>query len=86
MDKNKLKVLQDTGYEIQKVCGLCVHGQFNFSNLFGACTIKTYKHLKHSAPASGLSISRYGSCPEFEYNEQYDVMLHGFRSLLKLGP
>lgn len=83
MDKNKLQVLRDVGYKIQPVCGLCKHGQFNFSNLFGACTIRTYKHLKHSAVAKDLSISRYGTCPEFEYNEQYDVMLHGFR---QLGP
>jgi hypothetical protein len=86
MDANKLKVLQDIGYVIQEVCGLCRHGRFNYSQLFGACTIRTYGHLKHSAPAKDLSVSRYGWCPEFEYDEQYDVLLHGFKQLLRSGP
>ena len=85
MDDNKLKVLQETGYKIQKVCGLCRHGIFNYSGNFGYCNMQEYSHLKHSAKERNLSISRYGNCTNFKYDQQYDVMLHGFKEFLE-GP
>lgn len=83
MDKNKLKVLQEIGYEIKPVCGLCTHGVFVKNGDFGGCAIKAYDHLKHSAADKPLSINCYGSCPEFKYDDKNDVSLHGFREFLK---
>ncbi len=67
MDVNKLQVLRDLPYKVQRVCGLCVHGTFlTPNNDWGTCAAQTYEHKKHTGPARQLSIVKYGSCVSFD--------------------
>ena len=81
MDANKLKVLRDLPYSIQKTCGLCVHGVFP-SNDWGTCQAHTYDHLKHTGEARQLSIFRYGSCPSFKLHEPLLTTIGAFKEFL----
>ena len=69
MDENKLKVLQELPYKIQRVCGICKHGVFP-NNDFGTCAKLQYDHKKHTGPSRQLSIFKLGSCPHFELREE----------------
>ena len=68
MDANKLNKLQEIDYKINKVCGLCRHGNFP-NNEWGTCNLYTYNHRKHSKAARALSIHKFGSCKHFDLNE-----------------
>jgi hypothetical protein len=81
MDANKLKVLQDIGFQVKKTCANCVHGKF--TEWFGTCNIHTYEHLKHTGPARQLSITKDGYCPKYENDEEHMWMIHGFAELLE---
>lgn len=81
MDKNKLKVLQDIDYKINRCCGVCKHGDFGYLNDWGTCSIQQYSHLKHSGENRQLSINVFGSCDKFELNETYDF--GGFKEFVK---
>ena len=76
MDANKLKVLQEEGYKIQKVCALCTHGGFKKNgDEWGLCAIHVYEHLKHSDETRNLSINKFGTCPEFKLSDRQKAML-----------
>jgi|SRR5579859_446374 len=79
MDANKLKVLKDNGYVINKACGLCKHMDMpNVKAGFGTCNIKTYEHLKHVGAPRQLSVHEHGVCEsDFEMRE-------GVKSLLEV--
>jgi hypothetical protein len=82
MDDNKLKKLKVLGYQVNKACGLCQHGQFKPGSDFGTCSVVTYTHLKHTGEDRQMSINRYGVCPNFELEEQKGARLHGFKQLI----
>lgn len=82
MDKTKLKVLRDIKYRIPTTCNFCKHGYFEPKTDFGDCADKGYVHEKHTG-THFLSISRYGTCPDFVLDEDRTVSLHGFREFLK---
>lgn len=82
MDANKLKVLQDIGYEVQKVCGLCRHAQLSPDG-WGTCAIQSYQHLKHTGDPRQLSITRYGGCPKFKASDHALGQLAGFKQLMR---
>lgn len=65
MDANKLTVLREVGYKINRCCGLCKHGWFPRDD-WGTCELTTYEHQKHSGTPRKLSIHKYGRCPKFE--------------------
>lgn len=65
MDANKLKVLREVKYRLQKCCGLCTHGWFPKDD-WGTCEAHTYEHQKHTEGNRRLSIHKYGSCHLFE--------------------
>lgn len=83
MDNNKLKVLQDINYEIQKVCGNCKHSGIYGAAQYGTCKKKTYEHLKHIGPPRQLSIHVFGSCNSHEYMEGYAAVLTTWAEFLK---
>jgi len=67
MDNNKLKVLQELPYVIQRCCGLCKFGTFpGLGSNWGTCKENSYEHQKHSDANRQLSINKFGSCPKFE--------------------
>lgn len=80
MDKNKLQVLRELPYRVQRVCGLCLHGQFP-TNDWGTCATAVYDHQKHSEAIRQLSITRFGSCPKFEAGSKVEG-LGGFKEFL----
>jgi len=82
MDANKLKVLQDLSYTVQKSCGLCTHGVFP-NNDWGTCNKHTYDHLKHTGEARQLSVFRYGSCEGFEFHKPLEPMLGHFKEFMR---
>ena len=61
MDANKLKVLQEIGYNVPPHCGICVHADLSADG-WGYCNKHTYTHAKHSEGESRLSINRSGTC------------------------
>jgi len=61
MDANKLKVLQEIGYNVPPHCGICVHADLSADG-WGYCNKHTYSHAKHSEEESRLSIHRTGTC------------------------
>lgn len=61
MDKNKLKVLQELGYEVRRVCGNCKHGVFP-NDSWGTCSVHKYEHQKHCESTRQVSINKYGHC------------------------
>ena len=81
MDANKLKVLREIGYAIQKTCGNCLHATFP-SNDWGTCGIWTYQHEKHTGDVRELSINKDGVCPHHEVDEASSVVLGAFREFL----
>ena len=86
MDKNKLKVLQDIDYKIQKTCGLCQHGDFGLSyakQRWGTCKIQKYEHLKHTGDKRDLSINIYGYCDKFQAQEIEMAGLEKFIEFMK---
>lgn len=82
MDANKLKVLRDLDYKVQKTCGLCAHGVFP-NNDWGTCQKHEYQHEKHTGDARKLSIVRYGSCAEFEQYDQSGATLGAYQEFLE---
>lgn len=73
MDENKLKKLQEIGYQIKNVCAMCQHSEFsNQTTLWGVCLIQNYNHLKHTDSTRQLSICKYGSCGKFKKSEKVD--------------
>jgi hypothetical protein len=65
MDSNKLKVLQEVGYRINRCCGLCKYGWFPKTD-WGTCEVWKYEHEKHSDASRQLSIHKLGVCSKFE--------------------
>jgi len=82
MDHNKLEVLRALPYSVQRVCGLCRHGQFP-NNDWGTCARQQYDHKKHTGPARQLSIVRFGSCAGFEADEAKKATLGAYQEFLK---
>lgn len=82
MDRNKLKVLQDIGYSIKKVCGNCLHGLFP-QNDWGTCAVTTYDHEKHTGPARQLSIHRTGHCSKHVFDTSRGHQLGAFQPLIE---
>lgn len=76
MDANKLAKLKEIGYTIHQVCGLCVY--FQGRTEFGDCTQFTYEHIKHSAVAKNLSVHKFGTCVNFEIDEEKLLPLHSY--------
>lgn len=66
MDANKRQELLRIGYQIHGSCGICKHGTFAPRQDFGACSVHTYQHLKHTGDRRQLSIYSHGSCDSFE--------------------
>jgi hypothetical protein len=81
MDANKLKVLQEVAYTVNKSCGLCTHGVFP-NNDWGTCRVHVYDHLKHTGEARQLSVFRYGSCPRFELHEPLLATMGAFKQFM----
>jgi len=81
MDINKLKVLNENGYRVQKSCYFCEYSVFKNGNDYGECTIKTYFHLKHKKELY-LSIHKNGVCDTYKESQEKTLSLEGFRQLL----
>jgi len=64
MDANKLKKLHELGYRIRPCCGMCRHGCFTDSSMWGTCDKNTYDHLKHTESKRQLSIHMFGCCED----------------------
>lgn len=65
-DVNKFEALRAAQYEIPRCCALCHGGDFPSANSpWGDCTRVTYAHVKHTGPARGVSIVRWGVCKHF---------------------
>jgi hypothetical protein len=67
-DQNKLKKLNEIGYQIRPTCGICRFAEFKDKSDWGACFYEghTYQHEKHVGAPRRLSIHRSGYCPSFE--------------------
>lgn len=76
MDKNKLKVLHDINYTIRPHCGICAFAKLSDDG-WGVCVKHTYKHKKHNAETSYVSINKAGYCDYFDQN--------GIAAVMKLG-
>lgn len=83
MDANKLKVLQEIGYEIKKCCGLCANFLGVPHNIFGDCYKHTYEHKKHIPNLKPLSVSHYGVCASFSFSREKERQLHKFTDLME---
>jgi hypothetical protein len=82
MDANKLEALRDLSFQIPYVCGTCVHFVADPAVLFGVCDLHEYSHQKHSESNRMLSVPRYGSCNDHEYDTAVVVQLHGFAEFI----
>lgn len=83
MDKNKLKVLQDIKYQVNKSCALCSFGQFdNPNDDWGTCSNNLYQHEKHTDKDRYLSIHKVGSCGDFQLNDEKAGKLGAFEGLI----
>ncbi len=81
MDANKLKELQEIGYEIPATCGLCRHGDFRnlkVGDPWGSCGVHQYQHLKHTGDKRQLSVHVSGRCGTFERDEARVAQLGAF--------
>ncbi len=82
MDVNKFKKLEEIGYIIKCVCGLC--DQFRSGmHVWGTCKREEYKytHLKHGNVRE-LSVHKFGSCKEFKESKTRINKLHAYRGLI----
>jgi hypothetical protein len=96
MDTNKLKVLQEIGYNVPPHCGICTHADLSADG-WGYCNKHTYTHVKHSEAESRLSIHRMGTCwpkhdlsptPivfELDHEKVAAMGLHAFAEFLPRG-
>jgi hypothetical protein len=83
MDKNKLKVLRETGYIIPGTCGMCEHGQFPIQGAaFGTCALKTYQHEKHTGAPRQLSVFKAGRCDDFKIKPETEKVLGAWGEFL----
>lgn len=84
MDKNKEKVLVDTGYTIHRTCGNCEYS--NLHSMWGTCIKHQYAHLKHKggekSSTRDLSINAHGSCSGHKYSSLFINTIHGFDRFL----
>ena len=81
MDKNKLKVLQDIDYKVQRTCGNCdwfVGDSYTKSIMFSTCSKHTYEHKKHIGPERKLSVHRDGVCDKHEWNGNALNFMHSY--------
>lgn len=83
MDENKLTVLNEIEYQINRSCGLCSHGDFAAGSDWGTCRIHHYEHQKHTDELRNLSIHRSGGCPKWIIDPMQQLNLHKFIALLK---
>ena len=83
MDDNKVEVLKEIGFRINKCCGLCKYFAANRGNVFGDCIKYTYKHLKHTAESKSLSVSIFGGCDDWKPSDGRINNLHGFAQFVK---
>ena len=65
MDENKAKKLQEIGFKILPVCGLCKYAAFS-DYRWGTCEKHTYEHEKHTGPPRQVSVHFAGTCKDFE--------------------
>lgn len=84
MDANKLKVLQELGYQIPPTCGICKHGEFKPQTPWGTCKLHTYQHVKHTGDRRQLSIYQGGRCDKLEPDPSRVAKLERFAEFL--GP
>ena len=82
MDGNKLKVLRDLDYKINKCCGNCLHSSFKGGSLFGVCKVNDYIHLKHTGEKRQMSINYFGECHKYNISEKFERQLEGFKEFL----
>jgi len=82
MDANKLKVLRDLDYKINKACGNCQHSSFRGGSLFGTCNVNDYVHLKHTGEKRQLSINFFGECEKYNISKRFEDQLEGFKEFL----
>lgn len=83
MDLNKLDKLLKIGYEVKKVCGLCIYANFNPRTGWGTCSYHKYEHQKHNDGDRDLSISRYGSCEQFKLSQEEALKLERFTEFMR---
>lgn len=63
MDANKLKILNEIGYEVRQTCANCVHSFFpSEKSNWGTCSMNQYQHEKHTGDARDVSIHKSGKC------------------------
>jgi hypothetical protein len=85
MDSNKLQVLRDIDYTINKCCGNCQHSSFKGGSLFGLCLVKEneYVHLKHTGEKRKLSINYFGECDKHNFQKRFEDSLEGFKEFVR---
>lgn len=84
MDENKRKMLKEINYEVHKACGLCEHFVLaKEGQMFGSCARFGYSHLKHTEDISRLSVTAFGSCPQWIPSQRRQTRLHGFVEFIK---
>lgn len=82
MDLNKDNKLQEIQYKLYRTCGLCSCFEGTKGAMFGVCKKQTYQHLKHTGDARQLSVSVFGSCSEFDWDNSKLSQLHGFQKYI----
>jgi hypothetical protein len=65
-DENKFAKLREIGYTIPLGCEDCSHAQFPPRGDWGECSFHRYEHKKHTGPDRGISITRFGTCPQLK--------------------
>lgn len=71
MDKNKLTILVDVEFKLQKVCDLCKNFNPGTRTGFGTCKAHFYEHLKHVGEKREMSCHVFGSCKNWEFNTEH---------------
>ena len=81
MDADKLRKLKEIDYRMLLVCALCRHSCFHHND-WGTCSKHSYRHQKHTDSKRDLSVSKFGTCPDFEVDSVKMATLEGwFREL-----
>jgi hypothetical protein len=83
MDANKLKVLQEIGYSVRKVCGNCAFSDIAPTAFWGTCSKHAYTHLKHTGADRDLSVRFDGHCDKHEFRSEAVENLRGFGPFLE---
>ena len=82
MDQNKLKVLREIDYKLNKCCGNCQHSSFRGGSLFGICKVNEYVHLKHTGEKRQLSVNYFGECEKYSIEKVFEKQLESWTEFL----